>query len=218
MIRVKHAINLHKVMSGLVILGLMVAYDSFGPTAWIIFSLHGMYGMLWLMKDQIYPDKQWEQEISPVTGIVLFIVLMAYWVAPWIVTSQHIDAPIPLMAGAIAIYILGTFLHYGSDAQKYFMLKYRSGLITEGFFARCRNPNYLGEALIYGSFVLLSMHWLAALIWLGFIATIFVPNMLKKDKSLSRYPEFDAYKARSGLFFPKLFPASTHNQAEPSQI
>ena len=41
--------------------------------------------------------------------------------------------------------IIGVFLHYGSDAQKYFTLKYRKGLITEGFFSRCRNPNYLGE-------------------------------------------------------------------------
>jgi hypothetical protein len=29
--------------------------------------------------------------------------------------------------------------------------------------------------------------------------------MLKKDQSLSRYPEFADYKARSGLLFPKLF-------------
>ncbi len=29
--------------------------------------------------------------------------------------------------------------------------------------------------------------------------------MLKKDKSLSRYPEFADYKRRSGLVFPQLF-------------
>jgi hypothetical protein len=38
----------------------------------------------------------------------------------------------------------------------------------------------------------------------GFIAGVFIPNMLKKDRSLSRYPEFDAYKAKSGLLLPKL--------------
>ncbi len=32
----------------------------------------------------------------------------------------------------------------------------------------------------------------------------FVPNMLKKDKSLSRYPEFAEYKRHSGLVIPKL--------------
>jgi hypothetical protein len=29
--------------------------------------------------------------------------------------------------------------------------------------------------------------------------------MLRKDKSLSRYPEFAAYAAKSGLLFPRLF-------------
>ncbi|NER47295.1 MAG: steroid 5-alpha reductase, partial [Symploca sp. SIO1A3] len=33
----------------------------------------------------------------------------------------------------------------------------------------------------------------------------FIPNMLKKDKSLSRYPEFEEYKANSGLLLPQLF-------------
>jgi hypothetical protein len=36
-----------------------------------------------------------------------------------------------------------------------------------------------------------------------------VPNMLKKDRSLSRYPEFAVYKNNSGLLIPKLFGYST---------
>ncbi|PSN17333.1 steroid 5-alpha reductase, partial [filamentous cyanobacterium CCP5] len=32
-----------------------------------------------------------------------------------------------------------------------------------------------------------------------------VPNMRKKDESLSRYPEFADYRARSGLLLPQLF-------------
>ena len=36
--------------------------------------------------------------------------------------------------------------------QKYFVLRARRGLITDGLFSRCRNPNYLGEMMIYGSF------------------------------------------------------------------
>ena len=52
---------------------------------------------------------------------------------------------------------------------------------------------------------MLAQHWLPFAV-LGLVAAlIFVPNMLKKDKSLSRYPEFAAYKERSGLLLPKLF-------------
>jgi protein-S-isoprenylcysteine O-methyltransferase Ste14 len=96
-----------------------------------------------------------------------------------------------------------------------YTLKYRSGLIMEGFFARCRNPNYLGEILIYLAFAILAMHWLPFVILGGFIAGIFIPNMLKKDQCLSRYPEFEVYKAHSGLLFPKLV-GSHHQAAEKS--
>ncbi len=44
------------------------------------------------------------------------------------------------------------------------MLKVRRGLITDGFFARTRNPNYLGEMMIYGSFAALSMHWIPSMV------------------------------------------------------
>lgn len=109
------------------------------------------------------------------------------------------------MVIAIATNITGIMLHYGSDAQKYFTLKYNQGLITEGFFSRSRNPNYLGEILIYLGFAMLAQHWLPFVILGVFVALVFFPNMLKKDQSLSRYPEFAAYKERSGLLLPKLF-------------
>ena len=202
--KIKHAINWHKFLTFLIILGLMAFYNNFTPLAWIYLALHGTYGLMWLLKDRLYPDQQWEKEISVAMGIFTFIVLGLYWAAPFIIVSGKVTAAAPLISAAIAINIIGVFLHYGSDAQKYFTLKYREGLISEGFFSRCRNPNYLGEILIYLSFALLAQHWLPFLILGGFIAGIFIPNMLKKDLSLSRYPEFDAYKAKSGLLLPKL--------------
>jgi hypothetical protein len=75
----------------------------------------------------------------------------------------------------------------------------------EGLFSRTRNPNYLGEILIYTAFALTSFHWLPFLILAGWVFGFFVRNMLKKDRSLSRHPEFDEYKKRTGLLFPKLF-------------
>jgi hypothetical protein len=33
---------------------------------------------------------------------------------------------------------------------------------------------------------------------------VFLPNMRKKDQSLSRYPGFAAYRERSGLLLPRL--------------
>jgi protein-S-isoprenylcysteine O-methyltransferase Ste14 len=87
----------------------------------------------------------------------------------------------------------------GSDAQKYFTLKARRGLITTGFFAWSRHPNYAGEMLLYASFALLAAHWapwvVLAWVWAG----VFFPNMLRMEASMSRYPEWAAYKSRTSL-------------------
>ena len=214
--KVKHFINLHKGLSFPFILTLMLIYQNFNLGAWVYLALHGTYGLLWLLKSKIYPDKQWEQEISVGMGIFGFVLVSLYWVAPFILISSGSQPPLPLVAAAISLNILGVFLHYTSDAQKYYTLKYHSGLITEGFFARSRNTNYLGEVLIYGSFVMLVQHWLPFLILAAFIAGMFIPNMIKKDRSLGRYSEFADYKTRSGFLLPRLFVSTDVEQKKDS--
>ena len=214
--KAKHPINLHKGSTFIFVLALMAIYQNFTIGAWVYLALHGTYGILWLLKDRLFPDKQWEQEIPIWVGILSFFLINLYWVAPFIlISSGSVPSP-PLIAAAIFINLLGVFLHYTSDAQKYYTLKYKSGLITEGFFARCRNTNYLGEVFIYFSFALLVQHWLVFVILGLFVAVIFFPNMLKKDKSLSRYPEFEEYKANSGLLLPKVWGNSS--QADTLEV
>ena len=69
--------------------------------------------------------------------------------------------------------------------------------------AGVRHPNYLGEMMIYGSFALLVWHWLPwlvlAWVWLG----LFAVNMMNKEASLSRYPEWAAYRQRTGWLLPR---------------
>ncbi|MDF1501257.1 MAG: methyltransferase, partial [Anaerolineales bacterium] len=77
-------------------------------------------------------------------------------------------------------------------------------LIQDGLFRRVCNPNYLGELLIYGSLALLSSHWAPFLVLAAYLTLYWIPNMLRKDRSLSRYPEFEAYKRRTKLFIPFL--------------
>jgi protein-S-isoprenylcysteine O-methyltransferase Ste14 len=90
--------------------------------------------------------------------------------------------------------------------QKYIELKYNPGhLITDGLLSHVRNINYFGEFLIYLGFGLLAMHWLPVVVILLFIGIIWAPNMLKKEQSLSRFPEFPQYKRKSKLFIPFLF-------------
>lgn len=203
--KLKHPINLHKGATALVVAALMWYYQNFSVEAWIYLALHGSYGLLWLMKDRLFPDRQWEQPCGVPYAFLVFSFLLLYWAGPFLLIANGWNTPLPALAGAVALNIIGVFLHFGSDAQKYFTLQQKSGLITSGFFQRNRNTNYLGEMFIYGGFALTVFHWIPfailAFIWLG----LFLPNMLKKDKSLSRYPEFNDYKKRSGLFLPRWF-------------
>ena len=160
--------------------------------------------MLWLLKERIFPDRQWQQPIGWFPAVGMFLVLALYCLAPLLLISSGAVPPLPLVALAIALNLLGVFLHFGSDAQKHFVLKLQPGLIDAGFFARSRNTNDLGELLINLSIALLAMHWLAYAVLAGFGFVVFLPNMSKKDASLSLYPSFAAYRERSGLLLPKL--------------
>jgi steroid 5-alpha reductase family enzyme len=202
--KLKYPVNLHKALTAIYVIILMFVFDNFSLTTWIYLALHGSYGFLWILKDRIFPDKQWEKEVGMAYGIFVFFILGLYWIAPWIIVTQDVDAPSEIIAAAISLNVIGVMLHFSSDAQKYFTLKYKSGLITEGFFKRNRNTNYLGELMIYLGFAMLSMHWLGYVGIAAFFIGAFIPNMIKKDKSLSRYHEFELYSKKSFLFIPWL--------------
>jgi steroid 5-alpha reductase family enzyme len=199
------AINAHKGSTFAVVLMLMWYFNNYTLGPWIYLALHGSYGLLWIFKDRTYPDKQWEKTVSIHYGALVFVSLALYWIPAYLVASFTELPPPWVLSLAVAMNAVGLVLHFGSDAQKHYTLLYREGLITEGFFARSRNTNYLGEAMIYLSFAIVSYNPLGFTGIAAFLAGVFIPNMIRKDKSLSRYPEFSAYKKRAGFFFPSLF-------------
>jgi steroid 5-alpha reductase family enzyme len=79
-------------------------------------------------------------------------------------------------------------------------------LISDGFFALVRHPNYLGEMLLYGAFAALSGRREPWYILLYVWTFVFLPNMLQKEVSMSRYPEWPSYYARTGMLIPKGWP------------
>ena len=180
--------------------------------AWIYLALHGTYGILWILKSRIFPDKQWESKISIWYGIIIWFGLSLYWISPYIIiTGKHfIPFNIPLypiyIFFCITIYVFGIFLHFTSDMQKYINLKLNPGhLIKDDMFRKLRNTNYLGELFIYLGFSLLALDFVPLIAPSIFIIIIWIPNMIKKDRSLSRYSEFVDYKKNSNKFIPFLW-------------
>jgi len=203
----KHYIDTHKGFTPVAILLMMAAFGQWeNATAWVYLALHGTYGIMWVLKSRIFPDKQWETPASIWRGLYIWAGLTLYWIAPFIITSQSIQSPAWLLGLSISMYTFGVLFHYAGDMQKHMALKYHPGhLIEDGLMSRVRNINYFGEFLIYLGFGLLAMHWLPIVVIGLYFIIIWFPNMRKKDKSLSRYPEFAEYKKRSKLFIPFLF-------------
>ena len=201
--KLNQLINLHKGMTAFVVLGLMFFYKNFTIAPLVYLALHGTYGLLWLLKEEIFPDPYFKEKINFLTSVIGFIFLGSYWVAPYILISSPKSVPDFLIAASISINIIGVFLHFASDTQKYFSLKFKKDLIKEGFFKNVRNTNYLGEILIYLSFAILSMSFIPFAILATFFFVVFLPRMIKKDKSLTKYPSFEEYKKKTGLILPK---------------
>merc|ERR1712142_798601 len=132
----------------------------------------------------------------------------SFWVNMVLLVSEGGRfAPAPSTVCLImVIFTLGIWLHHTADTQKYFVLRAKKGLITDGLFSRCRNPNYLGEMMIYGSFAAFCWNhqlWWFPWFWLVTVWTVlFYPSWLAKDKSMTRYPQWSQYTAVSGLIVP----------------
>jgi hypothetical protein len=230
---VRQCINLHKLLVLPIFLCIIYYYGGedpfaftqpFGPAALMLMVTHSLYGLFWVFKDVFFPDNGWNKPMSPVGFIVIFSwPLGTYYMDMYclVTSSASSDSPSALcplpafasgdeptiLAAGLTFYIVGIFYTFGADLQSNVQLKYQQPrrLITDGFFAHTRNPNYFGEIMIYTGYAILSCNYsfflYAGLAWL----LIFIPNMLAKEASLSRYgKEWDEWKDRTGFLFPYL--------------
>jgi protein-S-isoprenylcysteine O-methyltransferase Ste14 len=206
-----HVINFQKAGTPVFLLLLMAAYGAWSTREWVYLALHGGYGLVWLIKDLAFPDPAWQRRITIGGGLMAFAsVLGWYWVFGWLLISGAADAAYPLPDAAwyglcILLCLIGCVIMVAADAQKFFTLRERPGLITDGMFRYIRHPNYLGEIMIYSSFALMVWHWLPWLVlgwvWIG----VFAVNMVVKEQRMARHPGWDDYRRRSWWLMPGLF-------------
>ena len=211
LLKLAWVINFQKTGTFFYILLLMYYYQNFSLAANVYLALHGMYGFCWMLKHFSFPDQRWEKKVTLGGGLMAFmLVLGLYWVFPFLLISGILGpdqkmASLTVLTAAISLHTLGVVIMMTADCQKYFTLKYHPGLIREGLFKYIRHPNYLGEVMLYASYALIVQHWvpwaILAWVWIG----VFLVNILQKEGSLSRYPEWAEYKKQSGMLIPKLF-------------
>jgi len=185
-------------------------YHNTSTAAWIYLAMHGSNGLVWIIKDLTFPDPSWQRRITIGGGINTFVsVLSSYWVFGWLLISGVSQPTYPLPDYAwfcvcISLYILGSVIMIAADAQKYFTLRLKRGLITDGMFRYIRHPNYLGEIMVYGSFALMVWHWLPFILLAWIWAGLFAVNMILKEASMSRYPDWVEYKRHSWCLLPPI--------------
>ena len=174
------------------------------------------------MKEYLYPDEIWKVPCTLGSAIFLFVgFTLGFWVYIVFLTfggGKYDPSPCHLCM-VLIMFILGIWLHHTADAQKYFVLKVRKDLITDGLYSGSRNPNFLGELFILGAFAGRSMRiekespftiyfigfnlshpmWWWPLTLLGIISVfLFYPSFLAKDRSMSRYKEWPHYASKTG--------------------
>lgn len=180
-----------------------------GVAAWVFLALHGSYGLVWLLKDLAFPDPNWQVRITLASSVYAAIGLGLYWSFGWLLMSGTAQPVYPLPEPAwlclcISLCLTGTAIMVAADAQKFFTLRVRRGLITDGMFRYVRHPNYLGEMMVYGGFALLVWHWFPVLVLAWVWGSLFAVNMAMKEASMARYPEWAEYKRRSWWLVPGL--------------
>lgn len=102
--------------------------------------------------------------------------------------------------------VIGVCLRIGADTQKFIQLKFNKGLISDGFYTRTRNPNYLGEMLIYSGFGIIAKDdtswWILIVAWF----TLFGSGILQKELSFMKMEGWEEYKNRSLILLPRITP------------
>ena len=200
------AINLHKILTPIVVVALMITYSNYSVAAWAYLALHSSYALGWLLKHLAFRDPRWEVRVTVGGAFFTFLSLATYWIAPFVLISRP-DLPEisgVLLLVCIALHTLGVAIMIAADCQKHFTLKYRQGLITEGMYRYSRHPNYLGEMMIYASYALLAQHWLPWIVIAYVWITYFLVNMLVMEGSISRYSEWEDYREKTAFLIPGL--------------
>ena len=68
--KLNQIINLHKGLTAFVVIGLMAFFDNFTIAPYVYLALHGTYGLLWLLKEKIFPDPYFKEKINFLTCLL----------------------------------------------------------------------------------------------------------------------------------------------------
>jgi protein-S-isoprenylcysteine O-methyltransferase Ste14 len=182
-------------------------YKNNSMAVWILFAFTFNSGYAWFIKSVYFPDASYEHRITLLGSFSFFFQSALYSLGPWLLISGTSQPNYPLpdaywLSLCVFINTTGSVLMCAADAQKYFTLRLKSGLITDGLFKHIRHPNYLGQGLFYIAYGMLAWHWAYTGLLLFVFIALFGTNMAMKEASMSRFPEWAEYKKKTWWLIP----------------
>lgn len=87
----KHGIDAMKGLTPIVCLALAARYNRSSATMATYTALHGVYGLLWVIKSYMFPDKKWEKRV-PWSQLGLCITILGgFWLIPYRIAKYNVE-------------------------------------------------------------------------------------------------------------------------------
>ena len=207
LIKFNWIINAQKTGTIFLMFLLMIYYNNFSTGAWLYLSLHGTYGLLWFLKDMVFPDKSFQVKLTVVPALLVSLFLLSYWLMGFEVMCGLGDQNPSgkKIFGCFFLFSFGNILMMCADLQKYIVLKYKKGLIDDYFMKNNRNTNYFGEIIVYLTFAIACGRKEGYIMLICEWILFFGSRIYMKDLSLSRKHGFEKYKKNSYIILFKFF-------------
>lgn len=214
-------VNFQKGATPFAVYGLMTYYNCWTATAWAYLIAHSTYCALWLLKEALFPDGLWRNKLNTVGALAVWCtVLGAFWITPWVITSQHIDVPTWWLACCVPLPIVGGLISMVSDGQKARAVAAAGGsgriVLQTGLWSWSRHPNYFGDCIIYGGLAIFPLpaffasgNWwalLPSIVFAQVFLNALLPNILRIEARMAetRGTAWQEYADRVPFLIPRL--------------
>jgi hypothetical protein len=209
-------VNTFKALTPIYCLALMTYFQNFSTATVVYTGLHGSYGIIWLLKDIITPDETFKKPVSFFGSISVSVCLAAYWYPFYVLASDSAalkcsEISLERLLVAMIMFNVGVFMMVATDVQKTVSLEYMKQIpnspktITTAYFKHSRSLNYLGEVLVYTSYVVIPGDTQLYLTYFAIMFCTMLIGFVKKELSYRRKPEWTWYKEDTLSFLPRIF-------------
>ncbi len=144
-------------------------------------------------------------------GLGLFVVTLAYLVAPQSVQWSMLPVPRPIRwVGAVAgilcsVLMFWTLNSLGKNLTDTVVTRKNATLVTHGPYRWVRHPFYVTTALVMFSVTLLTANWLIGMGSIVVLVMLAIRTPKEEQKLVERFgQQYLVYMARTNRFFPRI--------------